>query len=147
MVRIYFDVCSLQRPLDDRAQLRVAVEADAVVALIGLCETGSLGLISSFALDFEVDKNPNPIRRDFARRVLRRAIRRVERTPELELFALDLVLGGGVKPLDALHLACALEGEADYFCTCDDRLLKKARGLEWPMTMVTPLGLVSELES
>jgi predicted nucleic acid-binding protein len=31
----------------------------------------------------------------------------------------------GIKPLDALHLASAESGKADYFCTCDDKIIKK----------------------
>jgi predicted nucleic acid-binding protein len=30
----------------------------------------------------------------------------------------------------ALHLACAEAAGADYFCTCDDRFLKKAQTLK-----------------
>ena len=32
----------------------------------------------------------------------------------------------GIKAVDALHLASAVEGAADYFCTTDDRFLSKA---------------------
>ncbi len=35
----------------------------------------------------------------------------------------------GVMALDALHLAAAETGLADCFCTCDDKLLKKAKRL------------------
>ena len=31
----------------------------------------------------------------------------------------------GVKSKDALHIACAIEGKAEYFLTTDDKLLKK----------------------
>lgn len=53
----------------------------------------------------------------------------------------------GVKPLDALHLASATVAEADYFCTCDDAFLRRARtvaGLS--IKVVSPLELVEELE-
>jgi len=54
--------------------------------------------------------------------------------------------GGGLKPLDALHLACAVEAEADYFCTCDDRLLKRAKLLHnGPPRVVSPLKLIREI--
>jgi predicted nucleic acid-binding protein len=53
----------------------------------------------------------------------------------------------GIKPLDALHLACAVEGRADYFCTCDDRLLKRARLVDTGATRsVSLLELLEELE-
>lgn len=46
-------------------------------------------------------------------------------TQELESLAKRLK-ASGMKPLDALHLASASISKADYFCTCDDKFLKKA---------------------
>ena len=52
----------------------------------------------------------------------------------------------GLKPLDALHFACAVEAGADYFCTCDDRLLKRARVIHsGPPQVVSPLELIKEI--
>ena len=31
---------------------------------------------------------------------------------------------GKIKPRDALHLACAETGKADYFVTCDDDVIR-----------------------
>jgi hypothetical protein len=46
-----------------------------------------------------------------------------------------------------LHLATAEEAHADYFCTCDDRFLKKAKALEdMTIQVVSPLALIEELE-
>jgi predicted nucleic acid-binding protein len=33
----------------------------------------------------------------------------------------------GIHFLDAVHLASAENARVDYFCTCDDALLKKAK--------------------
>jgi len=35
----------------------------------------------------------------------------------------------GIKPRDALHIACALKGGAEYFLTCDDKLIKRSHEL------------------
>ncbi len=52
----------------------------------------------------------------------------------------------GFKPLDALHFACAVESGADYFCTCDDRLLKRARAAHsGPPKVVSPLERIAEI--
>jgi predicted nucleic acid-binding protein len=34
------------------------------------------------------------------------------------------IIKKGIKPLDALHLSCAINAEADYFITVDDYILK-----------------------
>ena len=53
----------------------------------------------------------------------------------------------GIKPLDALHLASAEKGEADYFCTCDDRLMRQARRVPGlAVRVVTPVEFIQELE-
>jgi len=49
--------------------------------------------------------------------------------------------------LDALHLASAEIGHADYFCTCDDKLLKKAVSMQDLKTrFVSPIELIKEIE-
>ena len=52
----------------------------------------------------------------------------------------------GIKPLDALHLAFASWAKIDYFCTCDDRILNKAKRLKGLAThVVSPLQLIAEV--
>jgi predicted nucleic acid-binding protein len=52
----------------------------------------------------------------------------------------------GMKPLDALHLASAVIAKADYFCTCDDRFLKRAKEASTGQTkVVSPLELITEV--
>ena len=52
----------------------------------------------------------------------------------------------GIKLLDALHLASAVEAQAEYWCTCDDRFLRRAQAIDTPPTkVVSPLELVVEL--
>jgi hypothetical protein len=46
-MRLYFDTCSLQRPLDDRIQTRIVLEAEAVLALLAYCERCHADLIVS----------------------------------------------------------------------------------------------------
>jgi predicted nucleic acid-binding protein len=67
-------------------------------------------------------------------------------TPELEVFARRLQ-ASGMQPLDALHLASASISKADYFCTCDDKLLKKARNIDGlNVSVVSPTELIMELD-
>jgi predicted nucleic acid-binding protein len=54
----------------------------------------------------------------------------------------------GFKPLDALHLASAEAAQADYFCTCDDRLIKKAKTTQgFTIKVVSPVEVISEVEN
>lgn len=49
-VSLYLDCCALQRPFDDRSQLRIATEAEAVLKLIELHETGLTRVLSVLEL-------------------------------------------------------------------------------------------------
>ena len=67
-------------------------------------------------------------------------------TPEIEALARRLG-ASGLKPLDALHLAFASASKVDYFCTCDDKFLKKTKGFDKIDTkVVSPTELVMELD-
>jgi hypothetical protein len=65
-MKIYLDNCALQRPLDDKLQVRIRLEAEAILSTLELCKVGTLDLISSEALELEVEKNPFGTRRDYA---------------------------------------------------------------------------------
>ena len=143
-MRIYLDTCSLQRPLDDRHQVRIALEAEAVLAILALCESGEAELLSSEALMFEIQRIPNAHRRENAFGMLRLATEVIEITPDIESCARRM-MKGGIKPLDALHLAAATKASADYFCTCDDRLINKGRDIEELEMVVSPLELIERL--
>jgi predicted nucleic acid-binding protein len=125
-MQVYLDTCSLQRPLDDRSQPRIAVEAEAILGILGLCETGVIDLVSSEVLQFEIDQIRNPQRKALILQILAGAHTTIQLTDIMALRAKQLELSG-IKTFDALHLATAETAQVDYFCTCDDRLLKKVR--------------------
>lgn len=78
-MKIYFDNCALQRPLDDKSQTRIRLEAEAILSILEQCKAGN--------------------------------------------------------------------AEADYFCTCNDRFLRRAKTVSDLKTMiVTPLELIEELD-
>lgn len=146
-MRIYLDTCSIQRPLDDRTQPRIALEAEAVLVILNLAEAGGLQLLSSEALEFEIRRIPTPMRRQHALRMLAVASERLVVSRVVEARARTLNVAG-IKAMDALHLALAIEHGADRFCTTDDRLLKKARTLEVVHTrFVTPVEVVMEVDA
>jgi predicted nucleic acid-binding protein len=122
------------------------LEAEAVLGIIGLCEAGQLELVSSEVLVFEVNRNPQIIRREFGLEVLSKASAFVALNQQIEQRA-RVLNDLGIKPLDALHLASAEEVQVDYFCTCDDKFLKKAQAVsDLKIKVVSPIKLVEEIE-
>jgi len=145
-MKIYLDNCSLQRPLDSRTSTRVALEAEAVLGVLTLLESGRIRLVSSEILLFEIDRDPSSMRQAYALEVLSQARVFVRLKERVEKRARRFV-GLGIRPLDALHMASAEEAKAHYFCTCDDRLLKKAKAVTGIRTrVVSPVELIEELE-
>ena len=105
-MRIYLDMCSLQRPLDTKTQVRVAMEAEAILSILALCAAGYATLLASDALMFETAQNPHPIRKQYAFGVLAMATEFVLTDSHIEAHA-RAFHAAEIKPLDALHLASA----------------------------------------
>ena len=144
---VYLDTCAIQRPLDDLTQLRIRVEAEAVLAVVAAAEAGEVALVASDVLRFEAENNPLPHRKAFARRVLALASADVATTAGVAARAAAYV-AAGIKPLDAVHLASAVEASADFCCTSDDGLLRKGLRVNTAATrVVSPLDLIAGLET
>jgi predicted nucleic acid-binding protein len=142
---IYLDTCSIQRPLDSKSQLRIALEAEAVLGILSLAEANKVNLVSSEILLFEIIRNSNQIRKEYALEVVAKAKDYVSMNSKIEKRSRELV-DLGIHFLDAVHLASAESAHVNYFCTCDDALLKKAKktsGLK--VKVVSPLELAEEL--
>jgi len=125
VLKIYLDVCCLNRPFDDQTQSRIRLEAEAVVMILAHCETGQWEWASSEVLDLEIAQTPDPERRRRVQLLTAHAHhsigveqREAERAQQFEAW--------GISAFDALHLACAESGQVDVFLTTDDELLRKA---------------------
>ena len=114
--------------------------------VLDLVKDGRLQLVSSDALIFEIGRNPHPTRQDFAAEAIAGASTYVRLSQAIEARARELNQNE-IDTLDSLHLASAEEGKADFFCTCDDTFLKKARReIKGETKVVSPLELAEEIE-
>jgi predicted nucleic acid-binding protein len=144
-MKVYLDMCSIQRPLDTKTQPRIAVEAEAILGLLTLCEAGQVELMTSDTLVFELERNPHPVRKEYALKVLTMATVFIHTDDAIQERA-RAFQAAGIKPVDALHLASAVGAKAEYFCTCDDRFLKRAKAVDTGQTkVVSPLELIMEV--
>jgi len=146
-MKIYLDNCAIQRPLDSKNQLRILLEAEAVLGIVELCRTEEAGLelVTSDLLRFEIGKCQNIVRREYAMDVLQTANVNVSLTAVIRQRAYELE-SFGIKPLDGLHIASAEAAGADYFCTVDDGILSKAKSRTLStVKIVSPVELITEL--
>ena len=58
------DVCCLNRPFDDQTQDRIHMESEAILTILGHCETGNWKLIGSEIIDLEILKIPDKYRKE-----------------------------------------------------------------------------------
>ena len=125
-VKVYLDASALNRPFDDQSLPRNRLETEAVIVILDQIEEGIVEMISSSALLYENLKSPLVYRREYVATYLDMASVFVTTDEALRERAREITQQG-IAPLDALHLASAERARADWFLTCDDRMLRKAR--------------------
>lgn len=146
MTKLYLDTCSIQRPLDTLSQTRLRLEAEAILGVLAQVRAGYVELISSTMLELETQRNLLAIRREHGEQILGQAVSIVIVDEPIEQRSRHFVQMG-IKSIDALHLAAAEAAGADYFCTCDDRFLRRAKTVaDLQISVVSPLELIEAIE-
>ncbi len=125
MIKIYLDVCCLNRPFDDQTQARIRLETEAIIIIINKCKTNNWQLVTSNAIETEIAKISNREKLKQIIEILSLATTRIlvnetitQRTLELNQL--------GFSPYDAAHIASAEYGKIDILLTTDDRLLNRS---------------------
>ena len=144
-MKIYLDNCSFNRPFDDQSSMRVKLETEAKLFVQEKILIGKLQLIWSHILEYENMQNPFIERRNAITEWLRCTYLPARLPTNLVARASEFTLHG-VKSKDALHIACAIEGKAEYFLTTDDNLLKKLAKTK-ELIVINPVNFIPILES
>jgi len=125
-IRVYLDNCCYNRPFDDQSQIRVFLETQAKLHIQSLIGNARLELAYSYMSVFENRNNPDDdnskIIEDFFAYAAFFVDPNQEKTIENRA---EQIKNKGIKRKDAIHLACAIEAECDYFITTDDMILKR----------------------
>jgi len=126
-MKIYLDVCCLNRPYDDQAQDRIHLESEAVVSILRHIEQGEWIWVSSGIVNYEVSRTADQERLQRLRSMTRYASEFVPVDPNVRDRATEIQESLGIKSYDALHIACAEEAGADVFLSTDDKLIRAAK--------------------
>lgn len=121
---IYLDICCFNRPFDDQSDLLVRLQTEAKLHVQDMIRDGALSLVWSAIMDTENAANPD-VNRKMAIvgwKKLSAIDVPVNQRIEEEAESLALI---GIKPMDALHVASAIEARAAYFLTTDKALLRR----------------------
>lgn len=122
--KIYLDTNVYNRPFDDQGQMRIRLEAEAFLSIMEKAASKSIIIIGSSALMYENSQNPFIERRERISSFLSIAATTVTLNDAIRNKALILQVKG-IDAMDALHLAYAEAGKAEYFLTCDDDVIRK----------------------
>jgi predicted nucleic acid-binding protein len=111
-----------------------------MVALLAAIEDGAVQWLGSEYLDFEVTQDPDRERVRRIQALLSLIHSRVPASEAVVRRAREIELGG-LRGLDALHVASAEVGRAELMVTTDDRMLRRAAraNIRLRVRLVTPV--------
>ena len=100
-------------------------------------------LVTSSVLEFENTRNPDLIKQQTMTRYLQKAtVKQI--VDETIRQRAEQLSQAGIKPIDALHVACAEATTSNYFITCDKRLINRCQTLS--IQALNPVYFILEIE-
>ena len=138
--RLYLDNCSFNRPFDDQSQIRIHLETEAKLAIQKKIMDGEFEIVWSYILDYENQQNPYEERKSSIFKWFSIALL-VQRETKSVIQRAEQYEAEGLKAKDALHVACAIETECDYFITTDDQIISKLTN-EKSIKVLNPLNFI-----
>ena len=144
-IRIYLDNCVFNRPFDDQTSIRIKLETEAKLYIQNKIFKNVIELVWSYILEYENEQNPFIERREAIKEWKNLAVLDIEEN-EIILKRAKKLVTFGLKSKDALHIACAIEGKAEYFLTTDDKILKKGKHIK-EIKIIDPIEFIKILEA
>lgn len=139
---IYLDNCCFNRPYDDQSHANIFLETQAKLHIQENIFCGKYQLIWSYILQYENEQNPYIDHKHEIRKWKQQASILVTASTDIVDMA-NQFQTFGLHVKDALHCACAVSVNADYFVTTDKQLLKTARNITG-LKAVNPLTFIQE---
>ena len=139
--RLYLDNCCFNRPFDNQEQLKIKMETEAKLYIQNSILLGKYELVWSYILEFENNQNPYKERRNAIYDWKKYASIFCVENDRIIAFA-DTLFSKGIKVKDALHIACAVEANADFFITTDKKLINTVIP---EIKVINPLIVIDEL--
>jgi predicted nucleic acid-binding protein len=129
--RVYLDTNVYCRPLDNQSDSRIHAESEAFLKIVDAAENGKIEIVSSDYVKFEIEHITDVLKRKDIRGFERTLTNvNVASSKQLTALAKTFACKCSIGSLDALHLAAACIGKADFLLTCDDEILDNAVCIE-----------------
>ena len=141
---LYLDYNCFQRGFDDPGQIRIQMEALACQEIFIKAERSEAQLVWSFMHQDETSLCPFPVRKYEALRLAALCKKRLGPKKKIYHLAKSFQDSSSLGVKDAIHLACAVESKANYFLTCDDRLIKQSKQLNLTLILSNPVDFIRQ---
>ncbi len=136
-LKLYLDVCTLCRPFDDQYRMRIRLETDSYFLIMQAIQNGTYELLYSKVHEKEIAAINDMLERmEIIETIYQNGKRCTGGFLAIRKRANELV-NAGLGIADAAHVAFA-EVNADYFISCDDRLIKRSKREKVDVIMMTP---------
>jgi predicted nucleic acid-binding protein len=141
-LRLYLDNCTFNRPFDDQNQLKIKLETEAKLFIQQGILNNNYELVWSYILEYENNQN----RFDDRRNAIYdwKSIAKIHCTENAEIIEYAESLKSiNIRTKDALHIACSVYTNSDYFITTDKQLFNLRLS---DIKIINPLNFINELE-
>ena len=139
---VYLDYNCYKRSFDDHRQIKIQMEALACQAIFDKAEKQELQLVWSFMHEDETILCPFSERKIEVFRLSNLCTIEVEPIGEVYNNAKLFHSSIGFSAKDSIHVASALYAKAQFFLTCDDDILRRAKRLSLEITFMNPVDYI-----
>ncbi len=134
---IYLDVCTLCRPFDDQNMMRIRLETDSYHLIMQAIQSGVYNMVYSPVHDIEISAIQDILERVELLEITHQQGEACGGDFQAIRKRADELVANGMGIADAAHVAFA-ESNADYFLSCDDRLIKQCHRQGVDVVVMTP---------
>jgi predicted nucleic acid-binding protein len=122
---IYLDANVYSRPFYDQTNEKIRAEANAFLKILAEAKAGTLNLLSSGILNFEVDEIPDEEKHAKIKNNLEFCKEHIRSSEDIFKLGKAIQKDCHIRARDAFHIASAILGNARYFLSCDDKVTQK----------------------
>ena len=121
--RVYLDNCCFNLPDGEGAKPDVDPETKAKLNIKKRIAENDLNMVTSVVLEYENSGNPSSAKKKEIKNFFKLSKEYVDKREDVVSIAKEFN-AKGIKPKDALNLACAVYADCDFFISTDEELLQ-----------------------
>jgi len=141
-LRVYLDICTYNRPFDDQNQLKIKLETEAKLFIQQGIINGTYELVWSYILEYENNQSRYDDKRN--------AIYDWKKIAKIHCIENDKIIEYAenlkkinIRTKDALHIACSVYTNSNYFITTDRQLFNLKLD---DIKIINPMTFLHEME-